>query len=119
MFCISDFTSDKGGTKIIPGSHQGKWNPQMGEAILEDVVCPAGSLVIFDSTLWHCAGVNNSDRDRLAINHQFTPPYFKQQIDYVKSFEEDEIKMMPQKIQKYLGMDARLPSSLQEYYVPS
>ena len=119
MLCVSEFTSASGGTKIIPGSHQGKWNPQMGEANLVDVVCPAGSLVIFDSTLWHCAGVNNSGRDRLAINHQFTPPYFKQQIDYVKAFEEDEIKMMSQKIQKYLGMDTRLPSSLQEYYVPS
>ena len=47
------------------------------------VECPAGSMVVFDSTLWHASGANTLGSDRLAINHQFTRSCIKQQIDYV------------------------------------
>ena len=55
------------------------------------VECPAGSALVFDSTLWHAAGANVSGADRLAINHQFTRSYLKQQIDYVRAVGEDAV----------------------------
>ncbi len=34
-----------------------------------------------DCMLFHCGGHNKAARERRAINHAFTIPYFKQQID--------------------------------------
>src|SRR5215216_5552757 len=83
MFAIDEFASNNGATLVVPGAHQRHEQPD--ETYMRDhataVQCSAGSMVLFDSTLWHAAGRNASGRDRLAINHQFTRSFIKQQID--------------------------------------
>ena len=83
MFAIDAFTPAKGATWVVPGSHQKAERPseETISATAHPVECPAGSMVIFDSTLWHAAGLNGSGRDRVAINHQFTRSFIKQQTD--------------------------------------
>ena len=34
---------------------------------------PAGSVILFDSRLWHCVAVNNSDEPRYAMNIGYAP----------------------------------------------
>jgi len=82
------------------------------------IVCPAGSMVVFDSTLWHAAGANTSGKDRLAINHQFTRSYIKQQIDYVRALGDDVILSQRPRTQQLLGWYTRVVTSLDEYYRP-
>jgi ectoine hydroxylase-related dioxygenase (phytanoyl-CoA dioxygenase family) len=81
--------------------------------------CPAGSMVLFDSTLWHAAGVNRSQRDRLAINHQFTRSWIKQQIDYVRALGDDLVLDQPPRTQQLLGWYTRVVTSHDEYYRPT
>lgn len=87
MFAIDPFTRDTGATLVVPGSHQRIEKPDHTYLARNavPVQCAAGSLFVFDSTLWHAAGRNTSGKDRLAINHQFTRSFFKQQIDYVRA----------------------------------
>lgn len=82
MFAIDPFTRDTGATLVVPGSHQRIEKPDHTYLARNavPVQCAAGSLFVFDSTLWHAAGRNTSGKDRLAINHQFTRSFFKQQI---------------------------------------
>src|SRR5438132_5725706 len=85
MFGLDEFSSDAGATRVVPGTHQGRSPPDQ-KYFAENAIpveCPAGSMVVFDSTLWHAAGANSSGKDRLAMNHEFTRSYIKQQIDYV------------------------------------
>ncbi len=74
MFAIDPFTRDTGATLVVPGSHQRIEKPDHTYLARNavPVQCAAGSLFVFDSTLWHAAGRNTSGKDRLAINHQFT-----------------------------------------------
>lgn len=120
MFAITDYTRDTGATHVLPGSHQKAAPPK---AILErdgiPVEAPAGSVIIFDSTLWHKSGRNTSGADRLAINHQFTCSWFKQQMDYVRALDEDLILSLPERTQQMLGYFTRVPTSLDEYYQPA
>jgi ectoine hydroxylase-related dioxygenase (phytanoyl-CoA dioxygenase family) len=58
------------------------------------------------STLWQCAGRNTSGKDRLAINHQFTRSYLKQQIDYVRALGEGVVSVLAPRTQQLL--DERL-----------
>lgn len=120
MFAIDDFTADNGGTVVAPGTHQRSTAPapeylrQAGVPI----ECPAGSMVAFDSTLWHAAGQNVSGADRLAINHQFTRSWIKQQIDYVRALGDQCILSLPPRSQQLLGWYTRVVTSLDEYYQP-
>jgi len=118
VMLISNFSLDNGGTILIPRSHQGnvaKEDIKSHEAI--SVEASAGSWLIFDSTLLHAAGENSTDEDRIAINHQLTRSYFKQQIDYSKALEHKMSSLHP-RVQQLLGSCVRVPSSLEEFYLP-
>jgi ectoine hydroxylase-related dioxygenase (phytanoyl-CoA dioxygenase family) len=120
LFAIDAFTADNGGTLVVPGTHQRIPTPD-GEYMRKHAVpveCPPGSMLIFDSTLWHAAGSNISGSDRLGINHQFTRSYIKQQIDYVRALGDHVVSSLPSRTQQLLGWYTRVVTSLDEYYQP-
>lgn len=121
FFAIDEFTPENGATLVVPASHQ-RIKPPDHDYMTQNaipVLCPPGSMVIFDSTLWHAAGYNTSGVDRLAVNHQFTSSFIKPQMDYVRALGEETIQKLPERSQQLLGWYTRSPGSLQEYYVPS
>jgi ectoine hydroxylase-related dioxygenase (phytanoyl-CoA dioxygenase family) len=120
LFAIDEFRPDSGSTWVVPGTHQQASVPDMAflDAHAVPVTCPAGSMIVFDSTLWHAAGQNVSGKDRLAINHQFTRSYIKQQIDYVRALGEERVLAHPPRTQQLLGYYTRVVTSLDEYYRP-
>jgi len=119
FFAIDQFTSSNGATWVVPGSHQ---KPRPSDEVVAAsamaVECPAGSMIVFDSTLWHAAGANSSGRDRLAVNHQFTRSYIKQQVDYVRALGDETVMAQPARTQQLLGWYTRVVTSLDEYYQP-
>jgi ectoine hydroxylase-related dioxygenase (phytanoyl-CoA dioxygenase family) len=121
MLTIDAYSAENGGTIIAPATHQRPQRPS--DAYLQTtgvpVECPAGSMVVFDSTLWHAAGQNGSSVDRLGINHQFTRSFIKQQIDYVRALGDDVIERQPARTQQLLGWYTRVVTSLDEYYQPA
>jgi len=121
LFAIDEFTEENGGTLVVPGSHQRPDRPDDAEIEAEAraLECPAGSMLVFDSTLWHAAGINRSDRDRLAVNHQFTRSFLKQQIDYVRALGDEVVEAQPPRTQQLLGWYTRVVTSLDEYYRPA
>jgi ectoine hydroxylase-related dioxygenase (phytanoyl-CoA dioxygenase family) len=118
FFAIDDFTETNGATWVIPGTHH-RDATQADHAQGVCLACPAGSMIVFDSTLWHAAGRNVSGQDRLAINHQFTRSFFKQQIDYVRAMGDEVVTSFPSRTQQLLGWYTRVVTSLDEYYRPS
>jgi ectoine hydroxylase-related dioxygenase (phytanoyl-CoA dioxygenase family) len=120
LFAVDAFTADNGATIVVPSTHQREAPPPLGEMKAQGVAveCPAGSMLVFDSTLWHAAGPNLSGRDRLAINHQFTRSYIKQQIDYVRALGDAVVRAQPPRTQQLLGWYTRVVTSLDEYYRP-
>lgn len=115
---VTDFTENTGALRVLPGSHQlpGEPDQEYLRRYSVPVTCPAGSLIVFDSTLYHAAGQNRSTMDRIGINHQFTPHFLKPQMDYVRALGEETILGAPPVAQKLLGWHSRVPASLDEYY---
>ena len=120
FFAIDEFTRDNGATWVLPGTHQQVTcpGPPARDTLAVALECPAGSMIMFDSTLWHAAGHNTSGRDRLAINHQFTRSWIKQQLDYVRALGDDVVLAQPARSQQLLGWYTRVVTSLDEYYRP-
>jgi ectoine hydroxylase-related dioxygenase (phytanoyl-CoA dioxygenase family) len=121
FLAIDEFTCDNGATLLVPGSHQRADAPDRLEMERAAVParCPAGSMVVFDSTLWHAAGSNCSGRDRLAINQQFTRSFIKPQIDYVRALGDEAVLRRRPRTQQLLGWYTRVVTSLDEYYRPA
>ncbi len=121
LFAVDAFTAENGGTLVVPGTHQRPEPPSEAymRANAVPVECSAGSMLVFDSTLWHAAGQNVSGADRLGINHQFTRSFLKQQIDYVRALGDDRVAARPQRTQQLLGWYTRVVTSLDEYYRPA
>jgi len=118
VFALHEFSEETGGTLFLPGTHQQQDRPAdhyiLSEATTAE--CAAGSMVVFDSTVWHAAGDNRSGGDRMAINQQFSRSYVKQQIDYVRALGDDVIAARPPRTQQMLGWYTRVVTSLDEFY---
>lgn len=120
MLTISPYTAENGGTMVIPRSHQ-RLEPPTEDMLRNavSVICPAGSMLVFDGTLWHAAGRNHSGRTRFAINHQYSRAWVKQQMDYCRALGDDVVKRLPDRIQQLLGYWTRVPVTLDDYYKPA
>ena len=121
FLAIDEFTAENGATTFVLGTHQR--DPAPSQEFLRDAavqaLCPAGSMIVFDSTLFHAAGENRSSNDRLAINQQFTRSYLKQQVDYVRALGDDIVRAQQPRTQQLLGWYTRVVTSLDDYYRPA
>jgi ectoine hydroxylase-related dioxygenase (phytanoyl-CoA dioxygenase family) len=83
LVCLEDFTDEMGGTVFLPASHKSANFPS--QAYIADAeyapTARAGSVILFDSMIFHRAGVNRSNRVRRAVNHVYGRPILAQQID--------------------------------------
>jgi ectoine hydroxylase-related dioxygenase (phytanoyl-CoA dioxygenase family) len=84
FWAIDDFNEKSGGTWVVPFSHKVKdWpSDEYMNKNATQTIASAGSVLIFDSRLIHRGGDNTSGNYRRAINHQYTKPFIKQQIDF-------------------------------------
>ncbi|HAS44836.1 MAG TPA: phytanoyl-CoA dioxygenase family protein [Microscillaceae bacterium] len=115
FFCITDFNESNGATIVLPHSHQIDYFPN--SKFIEDnqlqVNAPKGSIIFFDSMIYHRAGVNLSDNVRYGINNMFVVPILKQQIDlasYCSTMEH-----LDPKVAKILGVPYQTPTSVDDY----
>jgi ectoine hydroxylase-related dioxygenase (phytanoyl-CoA dioxygenase family) len=87
-WCIDDFTHENGATEVVVGSH--RWNrmPTAADADVQPVaaVAPAGSVIAFESRIWHRTGANASrDRQRAAVFPFYTTPVYRTQENWFLS----------------------------------
>ncbi len=117
FIAIDDFTIENGGTYVVPGTHNfiEKPSEEYIEANKVQITCPKGTVIFFDSTLWHAGGQNNSKDIRRAVNMQWTKPFIKQQLDYPVIMDGKIFK--ESKLGQKLGMWTIPPKSVSEYRV--
>jgi ectoine hydroxylase-related dioxygenase (phytanoyl-CoA dioxygenase family) len=87
-YCLDDFNDQTGGTFMLPFSH--KFNKVPSVDYMEkhsiQVNVKAGSVILFDSMLFHKAGFNKSTNYiRRGINNMYVKPIIAQQIDITSS----------------------------------
>jgi ectoine hydroxylase-related dioxygenase (phytanoyl-CoA dioxygenase family) len=117
LFCIDDFNFENGSTFVLPGSHKSSAFPSEGyvrENALQ-VKASAGQYIILDCMLFHSGGFNKTTRERRAINHVYTIPYFKQQINLPKSLESMQVSELSLEARAILGFKCQEPLSIESY----
>jgi len=117
---LDDFTEDNGATYLLTGSHKYdiKPDPETFYAKADRATGKKGSIILFDSNLWHAAGVNQTEQPRRALTMSFTRPFMKQQLDYPRSLGYEYGELFDDNLRQVLGYRSRVPANLYEYYQP-
>ncbi|SIO38132.1 Phytanoyl-CoA dioxygenase (PhyH) [Bradyrhizobium erythrophlei] len=116
LFCLDPFTNENGATKVLPASHRQEAFPSdhFIEAAATTIAAPAGSFIVLDCMMYHSGGVNTTDRPRRAVNHVYSIPLLRQQID-LPSMLGDQF-VTDDALRKLLGYNVRTPRSVAEYF---
>jgi hypothetical protein len=80
ILMVDDFRQENGATRFVPGSHQWLSAPEdtisdlRSDSDSQVLACgPAGSLLIFNGSAWHCHTANTSDKPRRSLQGAFIP----------------------------------------------
>lgn len=115
LFCIDEFSDETGGTRVLPGSHRSEAFPSEEFVLKHETGIEArpGSVMVFDSMLFHRSGHNRSSVVRRGINHMYTIPFIKQQISLPKILKgkhnDDPF------LAKFLGYESEPDESVVEF----
>lgn len=115
LFCLDDFNLSTGGTIVLPHTHKSDKMPSQHfiDEFAMNVTAKSGSVLLFDSMLFHKAGYNSSNQIRRGINHIYTSAILKQQINIPASlngkYSDDPFLRM------ILGYDACPPNNVFEW----
>lgn len=117
---LTDISELNGGIELLPGSHWQSLQPSEGEFLGGRVIpsLKAGSLLIFFSRLWHSGGLNSTTKARHALTLNFCRSYMRQRFDYPRMVPESDIPQLDAMQLQLLGFNVRVPTSLEEYYLP-
>lgn len=118
LFCLDEFTHHNGATLVAPASHKMEAFPSdefLRQTALQ-AVAPAGHFIILDAMTFHSGAVNRSPQDRRAVNHVYTIPMIRQQIDLPALLGED-YRRGDGTLRSLLGYGLEVPRSVEEYYL--
>ncbi|MEQ7799386.1 phytanoyl-CoA dioxygenase family protein [Pedobacter sp. ASV1-7] len=117
---LDDFTEENGATYLLSGSHRKDDKPE-DEYFYEHAdraLAKKGSIILFDSNLWHAAGKNYTDYPRRVLTLSFTKPYFKPQFDFPRFLGYEFGESLSDNLRQVIGYNARIPANLSEFYQP-
>jgi hypothetical protein len=117
LVMLDDFTQENGATFLLNNSHLVKSKPsdEYFYANAEQVIAPKGSILFFNSNVWHAAGVNKTNVERSSITPMFTKTFVKPQFDYLTNLIEKNIEIKDS-LKQVLGYKSRVPKDLNEWY---
>ncbi len=104
MWALTDFTEENGATRIVPGSHKFDHKPEYGvEADSIPAEMPAGSLLIWNGSLWHGGGANRSDERRVGIAMNYCAGFLRQQENQQLGIAPETVKLFSPRLQALVG----------------
>jgi hypothetical protein len=120
LIMLDDFTLQNGATYLLTGSHLQEEKPSDQDfySRADRTTGRTGSILLFNSNLWHAAGRNETDTQRRALTLTFTKPFMKQQLDYPRAVGYDKAPSLSENLLQLIGYNARIPENLNEWYQP-
>jgi len=115
---LEDFTDENGATLYLPGSQNLKEAPSV-ETFSKYAISTArnaGDALFFNPRVYHKAANNNTDNIRYGLTMYATWPYFKQRFDFPRMIPGKSLEGLSDRLLAFLGFNARMPDTLDQYY---
>lgn len=120
IWTLNEYTVDNGAVKVLPGSHHVNEVPSLEyfEKNAVRVLCDEGSLIVFNAKTYHRTYENCTDKWRHSMTMNACRSYMKQRMDWVRFIPAEISEQLNPLARRLIGFDTRLPSSLEEFFVP-
>lgn len=117
---LDDFTYENGATYFLPGSFTRAATPSHDEfmADAERVYPRAGDMVLFNARTFHLGGENRTPHPRHAVTVNVCRSFMRQRFDFPRLVPQEIVDALGATGRRFLGFHVRMPTSLEEYYVP-
>jgi ectoine hydroxylase-related dioxygenase (phytanoyl-CoA dioxygenase family) len=118
LILLDDFNEVNGATWLLPASQNQKEKPDEDFFYknAERLIAPKGSVLFFNPSVWHSAGINNSDNWRSCLILAFCKAWMKQRVDIPRFIKHIDANKISPKVQQILGFNAQPPASFDEFY---
>ena len=109
IWMLDDFTKENGATEVIPGSHKFYFKPKFKDRNRKVKLCTGkkGTVIITHGALWHNAGSNKTDKDRMCLFGSFAASYAKEisnEEDHSIVIDKFTLKRSSPFLKKILGV---------------
>jgi ectoine hydroxylase-related dioxygenase (phytanoyl-CoA dioxygenase family) len=110
IWLLDDFVADNGPTRLVPGSHL--WGKLPADEMSDPaaphpnervILAPAGTVVIFNSHLWHGGTLNRTATPRRALHSYFCHRSERQQLDQQRYLRAETRTRLPSPARYVLG----------------
>jgi ectoine hydroxylase-related dioxygenase (phytanoyl-CoA dioxygenase family) len=117
---LDDFTEENGATELLPNS---QWRTDVPTDAEFDrsaarLMPQAGQAIVFNARTWHRGGVNRTAEPRHAVTINACRSFMRQRFDYPRLVPPELLNQLGPVGRRFLGFSVRVPTSLDEYYVP-
>jgi ectoine hydroxylase-related dioxygenase (phytanoyl-CoA dioxygenase family) len=115
IFALDEFSQESGATWVVPASHKQEVGPSTDyiERHRVPAVAAAGSVILLDSLLLHCTGLNTAGFIRRAVINLYTVPLLAQQINLPRALQ-GRLSDRPE-LRQLLGYDAEPGESVLQW----
>lgn len=105
IWALTDFTADNGATRVVPGSHRFDRRPSKGEQPehWDEAVMPAGSIIVYNGSMWHGGGPNTSASRRLAIVAHYAAGWIRQEENQLLALSREQVAAFPDRLRRMVG----------------
>jgi len=120
LVMLDDFTEENGATWLYPEGQNLSQAPDSATfySRAKRAIAPAGSVLIFDSNLWHAGGDNHTSQPRRSVTPMYSRPFIKPQFDYPRALGYGRADEFDGYLRQVIGYNSRVPASLDEWYQP-
>ena len=106
MIALSDFTLENGATRYVPGSHLMDIHPDdIPPEDEKQLICPAGTILIYDARLYHAGAANTSDKIRYAVQGFCCRKNIKPFCDHTRSIPPDIVEAASPLLRRLWGFE--------------
>jgi ectoine hydroxylase-related dioxygenase (phytanoyl-CoA dioxygenase family) len=94
LVMVDDFTTENGGTYLLPKSHLEKRKPSDEEFFnnADQATGKRGDILIFNANVWHSSAPNKTQEHRRAIPITISKSFMKQLLDYPRALGYDRME---------------------------
>lgn len=120
LVALTDFTLENGAMSALPGSAKSSERPTEEEYDRNALrIYPkAGQAILFNARTFHRGERNATNEPRHAITMNCCRSYMRTQFDYPRMVPKEVVNSLGDVGRRFLGFNVRMPTSLEEYYVP-
>jgi ectoine hydroxylase-related dioxygenase (phytanoyl-CoA dioxygenase family) len=103
IWALTDFTRENGATLCVPGSHRWDWSQKAETEQIAYSEMPAGSVLIYNGSVLHGGGANQSNTSRVGVNLTYCLGWLRQEENQYLSCPPDVAKNFDTTLQDLLG----------------